>query len=45
VHSPDFVHDLQAFEKTADSLISNLVNMGMEVYMSLEKDNFQEYLE
>jgi hypothetical protein len=45
VHSPQSVHDLQGFEETADSLISNLVDMGMKLYVSLEKDDFQELLE
>jgi len=45
VHSSQFVCDLKGFEETADSLISNLVEMGMKLYVSLEKDDFQELLE
>jgi hypothetical protein len=45
VHSSQFVYDLKGFEETADSLISILVEMGMKLYISLEKDDFQELLE
>jgi len=45
VHSSQFVCDLKGFEETADSLISNLVEMGVKLYVSLEKDDFQEFLE
>jgi hypothetical protein len=45
VHSSQFVCDLKGFEENADSLISNLVEMGMKQYISLKKDDFQELLE
>jgi hypothetical protein len=45
VHSSHFVCDLKGFEETADSLISNLLEMGMKLCVSLEKDDFQELLE
>lgn len=37
--------DLKGFEETADSLISKLLEMGMKLCISLEKDDFQQLLE
>jgi hypothetical protein len=45
VHSSQFVCDLKGCEETADSLISNLVEMRVKLYVRLEKDDFQELLE
>jgi hypothetical protein len=45
VRSSQVVYDLKGFEEIADSLISNLVEMGMKLYVSPEKDDFQELLE
>ena len=42
---PQFVYELQGCEVTADSLISILVDMGLKLYVSLEKDDFQELVE
>jgi len=45
VRSSQVVSDLKGFEEIADSLISNLVEMDMKLYVSPEKDYFQELLE